>query len=111
MVKLRLRLGLASRPQVKTSASGRRSPGPFRFVVANDTPPPRSPTRSVGRASSPRDYSCWPPWYEVRPLARAARSLAADEADEADEEAGLGLRDFEGLQAALHLGDAQTGRG
>jgi hypothetical protein len=67
MVKLRLRLGLAIRPQVKASALGGRSPGPFRFVVANDTPPPRSPTRSVGRASSPRDYSCWPPWYEGRP--------------------------------------------
>ena len=38
----------------------------------------------------------------------AARSLAAEEALE---QSGLRLRDFEGLQAALHLGDAQTGRG
>jgi hypothetical protein len=105
MVKLRLRLGLAIRPRVNTSASGGRSPGPIRLVVANEAPPPRAPTRSVGRASSPRAYSCWPPWHEERPLARAApcargasgaaaRSLAAEEADE---EAGLRLRDFEGL--------------
>jgi hypothetical protein len=31
--------------------------------------------------------------------------------EEALEQSGLRLRDFEGLQAALHLGDAQTGRG
>jgi hypothetical protein len=31
--------------------------------------------------------------------------------EEAVEQSGLRLRDFEGLQAALHLGDAQTGRG
>jgi hypothetical protein len=36
------------------------------------------------------------------------RSLAVEEALE---QSGLRLRDFEGLQAALHLGDAQTGRG
>jgi hypothetical protein len=36
------------------------------------------------------------------------RSLAVEEALE---QSGLCLRNFEGLQAALHLGDAQTGRG
>jgi hypothetical protein len=36
------------------------------------------------------------------------RSLAVEEALK---QSGLRLRNFEGLQAALHLGDAQTGRG